>query len=88
MKKNTTVLSIVSKEAVNEMIPDKNKYMIISRDQDSRRRHNIETDNSSWNVRNFSHSEKNLEEIEFRNVCYDSVEVLSSSSFPVQKYKN
>ena len=48
IKKNTEALVAVSMETVLEVKADKTKYTVKSRDQKAGRRHNIKTDNSSF----------------------------------------
>ena len=55
IKKNTEVLVVGSKESGLEVNADKTKYMVMSRDQNAGRSHNIKIDNSSlkrWKVSN------------------------------------
>ena len=47
-KKNTDALLVVSKQTGLEVNTDKTKYMIMSRDKNAGRRHNIKTDSSSF----------------------------------------
>ena len=44
IKKNTEALLVGNKEIVLEVDADKTKYMVMSRDQNAGRSHNIETD--------------------------------------------
>jgi len=74
------------------MDTDKTKYMIISRDQNAGRSHNINTDNSSFEMveefkylgTNLTNQNSILEEIKSRlnlwNACYHSVQNRLSSS--------
>jgi len=48
IKKNTEALVVASKETGLEVNADKTMYMVMSRDQNAGRSHNIETDNSSF----------------------------------------
>jgi len=48
IKKNTEAFLVGSKENGLEVNADKTKYMVISRDQNAGQRHNIKTDNSSF----------------------------------------
>jgi hypothetical protein len=48
LKKNTKALVDASKEVGLEASADKTKYMVMSRDQNAGRCHNIKTDNSSY----------------------------------------
>jgi len=46
VKKNTESLVVASKEIGLEVNADKTKYMVMSRDQNARRSHDMKTDNS------------------------------------------
>ena len=46
VKKNTESLVVASKEIGLEVNADKTKYMVMSRDQNARRSHDIKADNS------------------------------------------
>jgi len=48
IKQNTEALVFASKETGLEVKADKTKYMVMSRDQNARRSHNLKTDNSSF----------------------------------------
>jgi hypothetical protein len=48
IKKNTDALVVASKEGGLEANADKSKYMVMSRDQNAERNHNIETVNSAF----------------------------------------
>jgi hypothetical protein len=48
IKKNTEALLVASKEIGLKVNADKTEYMIMSRDQNSGRSHNMKTDNSSF----------------------------------------
>ena len=48
IKKNAEALIVASKETELEVIADKTKYMVLSRDQNAVWNHNMETDNSSF----------------------------------------
>jgi hypothetical protein len=48
IEKNTDVLVVASKEDGQEVNADETKYMVMSRDQNVERRHNIKTDNGSF----------------------------------------
>jgi len=48
IKKNTKSLVVASKENGLEVNVDKSKYVVVSRDQNARRCHNIKNDNSSF----------------------------------------
>ena len=48
IKRNTGALVVASKEIGLEVNADKTKYMIMSRDQNAGRSHNIKIDNSSF----------------------------------------
>jgi len=48
IKKNAEALLVGSKEIGLDVIVDKTKYMVMSRDQNAGRNHNIKIDNSSF----------------------------------------
>jgi hypothetical protein len=48
IKRHTEALVIDNKEIGLDMNADKTKYVVMSRDQNSRRSHNIKIDNSSY----------------------------------------
>ena len=48
IKENPEALVMATQEIGLEVNVDKTKYMVLSRDQNTRRRHNIKTDNSSF----------------------------------------
>ena len=48
IKKNTEALVIASKENGLEVNADKSRYMVMSRDQNAGRSHDMKTDNSSF----------------------------------------
>ena len=48
IKTNAEALVVSSKEIGLEVSADKTKYMVMSRDQNTRRRHRIKIDNSSF----------------------------------------
>ena len=91
-KKNTEVLLVGSKEIGLEVNADKTRYMVMSRDENAGRSHNIKIGNSSFEkVDEFKYLGTNLtnqnsiqEDIESRyksgNVYYLSVKNLLSSS--------
>jgi len=92
VKENTEALVVASKEIGVEVNADKTKYVVMSRDQNAGRSHNIQTDNRSFErVEEFKYLEKTLTnqnfikaEIKSRlksgNACYHSVQYLLSSS--------
>ena len=92
IKKNAEALVVSSKEIGLEVNADRTKYMVMSRDQNVGRGHNIKIDNSSFEmVEQFKYLEITLtnqnsiqEEINSRlksgNSCYHSVQNLLSSS--------
>jgi hypothetical protein len=92
-KKNTEDLLVGSKEIGLEVNADKIRYMVMSRDENAERSHNIIIGNSSFErVDEFKYLGTNLtnqnsiqEGIESRlksgNACYHSVKNLLSSSF-------
>ena len=97
LKKNTKPLVDASKEAGLEANADKTKYMVMSRDQNAGRCHNIKSDNRSYEwLEEFKYlgtaiMNKNSiqEEIKSRlksgSACFHSVQKLLSSSL---LYKN
>ena len=100
IKKNTESLVFANKETGLEVSADKTKYMVMSRDQNSGRSHNIKIDNSSFErVEQFKCLGTTLtnqasiqEEIKSRlksgNACYNLVQNLLSSSLLIQKHKD
>ena len=92
VNKNTDALVVTSKETGPEVNANKTKYMIMSRDQNAGQIHNIKIDNISYErVEEFKYLGTTLMHLnsiqeEFRsklksgNVCYHSVQNLSSSS--------
>jgi len=82
VKKNKESLVVAAKEIGIEVNADKTKYMVMSRDQNAGRSHNMETDNSSFErVEEFKYLGTTLtdqnsiqEEIKSKlksvNVCY------------------
>jgi hypothetical protein len=97
IQKNTDTLVVGSKKTGIQVIADKTKYTVMSRDQKAGRSHNIKTNNSSFErVEQFKYLGTSLmnqnciqEELKSRlksgNACYHSVRnLLSSSMF----YKN
>jgi hypothetical protein len=97
VKENAEALVVATKEIGLEVNADKTKYMIMSRDQNARRNFSMKNDNSSIErVELFKYlgttlTNKNSvqEEIKTRlklgNVCYYSVQILSSSSLLSKK---
>ena len=92
-KKNTEALAIASKEIGLEVNTDKTKYMVMSRNQNAGRIHNLKTDNSFFErVEEFKYLGTTLtnnhnpieEEIKSRlklgNVCCHSMQNRWSSS--------
>ena len=98
IKKNAEVLVVASKEIGLEVNADKTKYMVMYRDQNAGRIHNIKIDNSSFErVEEFKYLGTTLtnqnsiqEEIKSRlklgNACCHSVQNLVFQ-FGVQKFK-
>ena len=92
MKKNTQVLVVASTGIGLEVSADKTKYMVMSRDQNAGRRHNIKNDNSSFaRVEEFRYlgtnlmdqnsiQEENKCRLNSQNACYHTVQNLSSPS--------
>jgi len=91
IKKHAEALVFAGKEIVLEVSADKTKYMVMSRDQNAGRSHNIKTDNSSFErVEEFKYLGTTLtnqnslqEEIKCRlnsgNACYRLVQYLLPS---------
>jgi len=91
VKENAEALVVASKEIELEVNADKTKYMIMSRDQNTGRNHNIKTDNSSFerveefkclgtNLTNQNSIEEQIKRsLNSGNVCYHSVQNLLSS---------
>ena len=83
---------VVSKESGLDVIDDKTKYMVMARDQNTRRSSYMKTDNRSFErVEQFKYlgttlsdqnsiQEKIKSRLKSRNVCYHSVQNLLSSS--------
>jgi len=92
VKETAEALVVASKEIGLEVNDDKTKHLVMSRDQNSGRSHNIKTDNSSFErVKEFGYLGTTLtyqnyiqEEIKTRlklgNACYHSLQNLLSSS--------
>jgi hypothetical protein len=92
IKKNTEALVFARKESGLEVNADKTKYMVLSRDQNAGRRHNIKSDDSSFERteafkylgKTLKNKNSILEEIKNRlksgDACYHSVQNLLSSS--------
>ena len=93
IEKNTEALVVASKDIGPEVNADKIKYMVMSREQNAGRSHNIKIDNISFErVEHFrylgttiTHQNSIQEEIKSRlktgNACYHSVQNLLSSRF-------
>jgi hypothetical protein len=61
IKKNTEVLVVASKEIGLEVNTEKNKYMVMSRDQNAGHNHNIKIDNKTFErVKQFKYLGKPL----------------------------
>ena len=50
IEKNTEILVVANKEIGLEVNVDETKYMVMSRDQNARRSHNIKIDNSLFEI--------------------------------------
>jgi len=99
IKKYTEALLVGSKGFGLEMNADKNKYMVMSRDQNEGRSHNIKIDNSSFEGvdqfkyfgTNLTYQTSNHEEIKSRlksgNACYHFMQNLLSSSLLSKNFK-
>jgi len=91
VQENAQALVVASKEIGLEVNADKTKYMVMSRDQNTGRNHNIETDNSSFEtVEEFKYlgttlTDQNSTEEQIKrslksgNACCHSVQNLLSS---------
>jgi len=92
IKKNAEALDFALKETRLEVNSGKTTYMVMSRDQNARRSHNIETDNNSFKRveelkylgTTITNQNSIQEEIKSRlksgNACYHSVQNLLSYS--------
>jgi hypothetical protein len=87
VKENAEALVVASKEIGLEVNAVKSKYMVMSRDQNAGRSHNIETDNSSESkylgttiTNQYSIKEEIKSRLKSRNACYFSVKNPFSSS--------
>jgi len=92
VKRSAETLVVASKESGLEVNADKTKYMVMSRDQNARRSHNINTDNISFDWAQeskylgttFKNKNSIQEEIKGTlnsgNACYQSVQNLLSFS--------
>jgi hypothetical protein len=70
-KKNTEVLLVGSKEIGLEVNPDKTRYMVMSRDENAERSHNIKIGNSSFErVDEFKYLEKKFNKSKFYSEGY------------------
>jgi hypothetical protein len=73
IKKNTEDLVVASKDIGLEVNDDKTKYMVMSRDQNAGRSHDIKIDNSSFEVvvkiRYFGTNLTNQSSIQQENKC-------------------
>ena len=90
---------MASKETGIEVNADKTKYMVMSRDQNTGRSHNMKTDNSSFErVEEFKYlgttlTNQNSIQVEIKsrlklgNACYHSVKNLLSSSLLTKNLK-
>jgi hypothetical protein len=99
VKKNTEALVAATKELRLEVNADKTKYMVMSRDQNAGRNHNIKIDNGSFErVEEFKYLGTTLtnqnsiqEEVKRRmksgNACYYSVQNILSSRLLFKKLK-
>ena len=99
VKKNTEALVVVSKKIGLEVNADKTKYMVMSRDQNAGRSHDIKIDNSCFErVEQFRYlgraltNQNSIQEViksrlKLANACYHSVQNLLSSSLLSKKLK-
>jgi hypothetical protein len=100
VKKHTESLLVASKQVGLEVNDDKSKCMVMSRDQNAGRSHNIQTDSSSLElVEHFEHLGRTLtnqysiqEELKRRlksgNACYHSVHNFMSTSLLPEKFRD
>ena len=91
-KKKTEALVIASKEIGLQVNAEKNKYTVVSQDQNAGQSHSIKTNNSSFErVEEFSYlvttltnqnsiQEENKSSLKSGNACYHAVQNLLSSS--------
>jgi len=91
IKKNTETLVVDSKETGLEVNADRTKYMVMSREQNAGRSHNIKPDNSSFErmeefkcfgttlTNQNSIQEEMKSRLKSRSACYHSVQHLLSS---------
>jgi len=92
VKRNTETLVVASKKTVLEVNAEKSKYMIMSRDQNAVKNHNMKTDNKSLEtVELFTYFGTALKDMTYfheyiksklksGNACYHSMQNLTSSS--------
>ena len=92
IKENKEALVVASKEIDLELIADKTKYLIMTRDQDTGRIHDIKiVDNTFESLEQFRYlgtnltnqnsiQEENMYILKSQNACYHSVQNLLSSS--------
>jgi len=88
---NAEALIVANKEIGLEVNADKTKYMVMSQDQNAGQSHNMKSDNSSFErVEEFKYlgtnltnqnsiQEKTKSRLKSGNVCYHSVQILSSA---------
>ena len=93
-------LVVASKEAGLEVNADKNKKMVISRDQNAGRTHSMKTDNSLFErmeqlkylgttLTNKNSIQKEIKSrLKSWNACYHSVHNLSVFQFAIHKHKD
>ena len=99
IKKNTKALVFAGTEIELDVNADKTEYMVIYRDQNVGRSHNIKTDNCSFErvelfkylgttlMNQNSVQEEIKSRLNSRNTCYHSVQNLLSSSLPSKNIK-
>jgi hypothetical protein len=100
LKKNTEAIRVASKNTGLHINADKTKYMVMSRDQNAERSHNVKIDNSSFRrVEEFKYLSTNLtyqnsihkeikSRLKSRNVCYHSLQNSLYSSLLSKKFKD
>ena len=97
IKENTETLVVASKEIGLEVNADKTMYVVMSRDQNARRRHNIRMDNISFErveecrylgtslTHRNSLQEEPKSRLKLGNACCHSMQNLLSSSLLLKK---
>jgi hypothetical protein len=98
-RKKTDALTVVSKETGLKVNADKTKYMVMTRDKNVGRSHNMKIDNSSFErveqfrylgttIRNQNSIQEQIKSrLKSRNACYYSVQNFLSSSLLTKNIK-